>query len=300
MSIDKVSLEQLGAKVGHYTNKTTLTGCTVLLFDRPSICGVHTSGGAPGTRETDLLEPTCLVEHINAILLTGGSSFGLAAADGVMRFLDEKQVGFAVGKDKIPIVPAAVIYDRSVGKRSAPTSKQGYRACQKAAYSSPSSGNIGAGTGATVGKWSKKYAGAKGGFSVVTRKFKNINMAVAIAVNSYGNIVNPSNGATIAGATDANGKTIPFTSGTMAKKPMGNTTIGIIVTDALLTGSQAKRVAMMASDAIAKTASPSRTLYDGDTLFTVSTGRKKADINSLGIWATETAVEAIMKAVKTS
>ena len=294
----KTDLKNLAVKIGHYTNKKSITGCTAILFDEPATCGVSVAGGAPGTRETDFLDPTCLVEKVNAILLTGGSAFGLTATDGVLRYLSEKKIGFAVQDDLIPIVPAAVIYDRGIGEKSHPTLANGYKACVNASYITPISGNIGVGTGATVGKWSKTLTPSLGGFSAVTGKAGKISAVAIFAVNAFGNIVNPS-GEIVAGANNK-GKMIPFTSGGSAGsgKPMGNTTIGVIVTDAALTKAEAKRVAMAAHDGLARATSPAHTIYDGDTIFVASTGKKRVDMLSLCALAADLTAEAIVTAVR--
>lgn len=294
----RVSLKHLKTKIGHITHKKSRTGCTVLLFDSPSVCGVHTSGGAPGTRETALLDPTCLIERVNAILLTGGSAFGLAAADGVMRYCAEHNIGYAVGEDIIPIVPAAVIYDRNVGIKTAPTSRDGYNACKKADYISPAAGEIGAAAGATVGMWSERHKPSPGGMSVVVKKFGELTIGAVMVVNAFGNVVDPATGEVVAGAIDNEGRKVPFGDSRDIRTLAGNTTIGAILIDAALTKAQAKRVAIAAQDGLAKTIHPSHTLYDGDTIFAVSTGIKKADLNSMGIWASETAAEAVLKAVR--
>ncbi len=277
--------------------KNVRTGCTVLLLDSPSVCGVHTAGGAPGTRETDLLDPTCMVEKVNAIFLTGGSAFGLAGADGVMKYLAERKIGYKVGGDRVPIVPAAVIYDRQVGKPAAPGPKEGYRACLAADYNLPARRDMGAGCGATVGKFSIKLKPQSSGLGVVVRKFAgNISIAAVVVVNAFGNVIDPKDGSIIAGATDARNNKIPFSSAKIKEMPMANTTIGAIITNALLTKAQAKRVAMAAHDGLAKTIDPAHTLYDGDTLFALSTGNTKTDPNLLGIWAAQITAEAVLKA----
>lgn len=278
--------------------KRAQTGCSVLLFDSPAVCSVCVMGGAPGTRETDLLDPARTVEKVHGILLAGGSAFGLAAADGVMRFLAERNIGFAVGKDRVPIVPAAVIYDRGTGKPAAPGSKEGYAACKNAGYRIPAQRNIGAGCGATVGKFSRRFTPDKGGLAVIVERFqKGINMAAVVVVNAYGNVIRPENGAIVAGATDKKGGKVPFKEKYAKGLYRANTTIGAVITDAALTKSDAKRVAIAAHEGLAKTINPSHTMYDGDTLFVASTGKKKADINTLGIRAADIVSKAIIKAV---
>jgi len=295
---EAVSLKPLGAKIGHFTDKTAKTGCTVLLFDSPAVCGVQTRGGAPGTRETALLDPTCLVDRVNGILLTGGSSFGLAAADGVMRYLAERNAGFRVGDDVVPIVPAAVIYDRGVGRKTAPSAADGLKACKKASYSTPATGRMGAGAGAAIGKWSKRLKPDAGGTGIVLKKMGRITVCAVVVVNSFGSVVDPDTGNIVAGARDENGKLHPFRLADADASPMGNTIIGAVITDAGLTASDAERLASVAHDGIAKAVRPSHTLYDGDTLFAVSTGNRRADLNRLVILAADAVQDAVLLAAR--
>lgn len=291
------SLKPVRTRVGHATDKKAMTGCTVLLFDTPAVCSVHVAGGAPGTREIALLDPSCGNDSVHALLLTGGSAFGLAAADGVMKYLFERGIGFAVGDDRVPIVPAAVIYDRSVGKPAAPGPKDGYKACKNAGYDVTDRRDIGAGIGATVGKFSDKLRPDEGGISVVCERIGGITMAVAMVVNAVGNVLNPFTGEIIAGAKDKRGNMVHYSGGESGPVPGANTTIGAIVTNAALTKSQARRIAMMAHDGLAKTIYPSHTIHDGDTIFVASTGSKKGELNDLGIWAAEISARAVIRAV---
>lgn len=293
-----VSFKGLKTKIGHVTLKSKQTGCTVLLFDAPSVCSGHVAGGAPGTRDGDMLDPTCLVERANAILLTGGSAFGLAAADGVMRFLAEKKAGFAVGNDRIPIVPAAVIYDRAVGEPSFPTPGDGYKACANAVYSASKSGPVGVGCGATVGKFSKALKPGRGGFGAVCiRMPSGALMGAVVAVNAYGNVVDPKTGEIVAGASDKSGKKVPFGAAKRSGRAGENTAIGAVVTNALMTKTQAKRVSMAAHDGLARTILPSHTLYDGDIIYAVSTGRKKCDVIEICAFAAKAIETAVLRAV---
>lgn len=291
-------LKTLGTKVGHITKKSSMTGCTVLLFDRRAVCSVHVSGAAPGTRETDLLDPTCMVDRIDGLMLAGGSAFGLAAADGVMKYLSEQGRGMPVKSDRIPIVPTAVIYDRGVGKPDAPGAKDGYKACENAVYSVATQGRIGAGCGATVGKFSDKLTPDRGGFSIVCEKLPGgIIVAAFMVVNALGNVIDPASGQIIAGARDKKGNIKTSYAAKIESAPGTSTTIGAIVTNATLTKSQAKRVAMTAHDGLAKSLNPSHTLYDGDAIFVASTGGKKVDLSKLGIIAAELSASAVVKAV---
>jgi L-aminopeptidase/D-esterase-like protein len=243
------------------------------------------------------LDPTCANEEVHAILLTGGSAFGLAAADGVMRYLAERGIGFPVGNDRVPIVPAAVIYDRAVGKPAAPGPKEGYAACKNGRYELTTQSDIGAGCGATVGKFSKKLRHDRGGLSVLCERFGSVTLGAVMVVNAVGNVINPFTGEVIAGATDSHGYKVHFDGEDRGSIPGANTTIGAIITDAALTKSEAKRVAMMAHDGLAKVISPSHTLGDGDTIFVASTGKKKAELGDIGIWAAEISARAVIKAV---
>ncbi|MBI3582243.1 MAG: P1 family peptidase [Nitrospinae bacterium] len=288
----------LGTKIGHATLTSKKTGCTVLLFDSPAVCSGHVAGGAPGTRDGDMLDPSCLVQTVNAILLTGGSAFGLAAADGVMRFLAEKKAGFAVGRDRVPIVPAAVIYDRAVGEASYPAAKDGYRACKAAGYSAAKHGAVGVGCGATVGKFSKKLRPGRGGFGAVCLRMPSgALVGAAVGVNAYGNVVDPKNGEIVAGATDRKGRAVSFWDAEVSGRPGENTAIGAVVTDAFLTKAQARRVAMAAHDGLARTVMPSHTLYDGDAIYAASTGRKKAKMAEICAYAARVVELAVLKAV---
>ncbi|MBI5178035.1 MAG: P1 family peptidase [Nitrospinae bacterium] len=288
----------LKTRIGHATLKAARTGCTVLLFDAPAVCGVQVAGGAPGTRDTDMLDPSCLVERVNAILLTGGSAFGLASADGVMKFLAERKTGFKVGDDVVPIVPGAVIYDRRVGKRAAPTAKDGYRACKNAGYSIDDFGAVGAGCGALTGKFSAKLTPGMGGMAAVCLPTPSGALVGAVVVvNPFGNVVDPRTGEIVSGATDKKGMKVPFDGKNIRRSFGENTVIGSVVTDAALTKAQAKRVAMAAHDGIARTVSPAHTLYDGDVLFAASTGKRKADLNIICHWAALAVESAILKAV---
>lgn len=290
-------LKALGTRIGHATLARQKTGCTVLLFDAPAVCGVQVTGGAPGTRETDLLDPTCHVNEIHAILLTGGSAFGLAAADGVMRFLAERKIGYAVGTDRVPIVPAAVIYDRATGEPAAPTAKDGYAACQKAAYATRS-GAIGAGCGARVGKFAKNCTPDAGGIGVIVKKVGDITIAAVMVVNAFGNVIDPASGHIMAGATDKKGNKVPYAGGKTFGLAGSNTIIGAVITDAALTKAYAKRIAMAAHDGLARTVVPAHTMFDGDTIFAASTGEKKADINALIADAAQVTALAILAAVR--
>lgn len=297
-----------GIRVGHFTLPGGLTGCTVLLADGDgAVGGVAQRGGAPGTRETDLLDPTNLVERVNAVVLTGGSAFGLDSAQGVMRYLEEKNVGFKTAAGVVPIVPGAVIFDlQFVGASKArPTADCGYRAATAANSGAVGEGNVGAGAGATVGKIGGGRRPMKAGIGSAAIELPNgLVVGAIVAVNAVGDVIDPSTGAVVAGARDANGKLADarkvLRSGaqTTAPVPGENTTIGIVATNARLTKAQATRMALMADDGLARALFPSHTLGDGDTVFALATGawNGPADVSNVGALAADMMAEAIVRA----
>jgi L-aminopeptidase/D-esterase-like protein len=260
----------------------------VILFDKSSPASCHLYGGAPGTAEIDLLQPDSLATGIDALLLTGGSAFGLEAAGGVRRFLETKQRGFSAGPFRVPIVPAAVIFDLAIGggdKR--PTPDDGY-AASAAAWDRDdrSIGSIGAGTGATVAKYLGYDRRVKSGLSsrsVTTPE--GVTIGGLFVVNAFGAIVDPATGQLIAAPRDEQGRPIPYLDAPTPPPAFGNTTIGVIATDALLTKAEAQRVAKMATAGLCRAIDPVGTPYDGDIVFVVSTGEKKMDLAKLGAWA---------------
>ena len=292
-----------GIRVGHATNRRARTGCTVLLCMAGAAAGVDVRGFAPGTRETDAIRPGRRVGQAHGILLTGGSAFGLDAASGVMRFLEEHDAGFGTAHGVVPIVPAAVIYDLGVGDpRVRPDKAMGYRACKAATDAPVPTGRVGAGTGATVGKGPGLRA-AEGGIGSACAKLPNgVAVGALVVVNAVGNVVDPATGKTVAGARDGkSGRFVDVTPslrhGHAPRSPGTNTTIGVIATDAALSPVEANMVAAMAHDGIARAIRPSHTLYDGDTLFALSTGKRRADVNAVGILAAEVVAQAILNAV---
>ena len=292
-----------GIRVGHATNLRARTGCTVVLCMAGAAAGVDVRGFAPGTRETDAIRPGRRVGQAHGILLTGGSAFGLDAASGVMRFLEEQGAGFATAHGVVPIVPAAVIYDLGVGDAGVrPDKAMGYRACKAATDAPVPTGRVGAGTGATVGK-APGLRAADGGIGSACAKLPNgVAVGALVVVNAVGNVVDPATGETVAGARDEkSGHLVDVTSslkhGHAPRTPGTNTTIGVIATDAALSSVEANTVAAMAHDGIARAIRPSHTLYDGDTLFALSTGKRRADVNAVGILAAEVVSQAILNAV---
>jgi len=296
-----------GISVGHATDLNNLTGCTVVLCKEGAVGGVDQRGGAPGTRETDLLRPMHLVQEVHGVLLTGGSAFGLGAADGVMRYLEERGIGFDVGVTHVPIVPSAVLFDLAIGSSSTrPDAKMGYAACQEAHNGLIQEGNVGAGTGATVGKIMGRDQAMKSGLgSAALSLGQGLTVGALMAVNSFGDVVDPQTGAILAGArmpgTDRFANTLDTMMGlanTTTKSMPSNTVIGVVATNARLTKEQVNKVAQMAQDGVARTVRPAHTMYDGDTIFALATGKMHADVNLVGAYAAEMVAQAIVRAVR--
>ena len=293
-----------GIQVGHVANLRARTGCTVVLCMAGAAAGVDVRGFAPGTRETDAIRPGRRVGQVHGILLTGGSAFGLDAASGVMRFLEERGAGFATPHAVVPIVPAAVIYDLGVGDpRVRPDKAMGYRACKAATDKPVPTGRVGAGTGATVGK-APGLRPADGGIGSACAKLRNGVVVGALAVvNAVGSVVDPATGETVAGGRDdrsgrRGGAAPTLPRGRGSGMPGTNTTIGVVATDAALSPVEAGSVAAMAHDGLARAIRPAHTLYDGDTLFALSTGKRRADVNAVGVLAAEVVAQAILDAVR--
>jgi len=293
-----------GVKVGNAEDLKGGTGCTVIIIEKGAVCGVDVRGGAPGTRETDLLDPVNLVEKVHAIYIGGGSAFGLDGASGVMQYLEEKGIGFDTGVAKVPIVPGAIIFDLSVGDpHTWPGKQMGYKACQNAKTEFSKQGNMGAGVGCTVGKVFGMGQCMKGGLGMESIKVGNLIIGALAVVNAFGDIVDPETSSIIAGALSPDKKSFLNTEefvihGNVKEAPFKNTTIGIVATNAKLSKAMTKRVAMMAQDAIARTINPSHTMFDGDTVFALSTGEIEEDVNRVGVIATNMLEKAIINAVK--
>ncbi|MDR0653130.1 MAG: P1 family peptidase [Synergistaceae bacterium] len=307
-----------GIKIGHVTDLEKGTGCSVVIVEDPrgAVCGVDVRGGSPGTRETDLLDPTKTVQKANAVMLSGGSAFGLAAADGVMEFLEKKKIGFDVGLTVVPIVPSAVLFDLGLGDAFVrPDKSWGYKAAENAFAGSPwKDGNTGAGTGATVGKGTSAIGGVpmKGGLGSCAFKFGDLIMGAMVAVNAAGNVVDPATGDIVAGAIGKDEVFIDIETWTMndcyePPKAAENTTIGIIVTNVSLSQAQAKKLAEMAQDGFARAIKPTHTASDGDTIFVLSLDgvesksmiwkNVEVNMNLLGVLAVNAMQTAIVNAV---
>jgi L-aminopeptidase/D-esterase-like protein len=299
-----------GIEVGHYSDPRRPTGCSVVIARDGAVGGVDVRGAAPGTRETDLLDPSSLVNVVHAVLLSGGSAWGLDAACGVMRWLEENGIGLDVGNAPgqcVPIVPAAVLFDLHVGDaRVRPNADAGYAACQAASMQSPAQGNVGAGAGAVVGKLFGMARAMKGGIGSAAVCVDGVTVGALIAVNALGDVVDPASGTPIAGALDGDRKALCNTVAALlaGEAPLlglsgTNTTIGVIATDAPLTKAQAKRLAGAGHDGLARAVRPVHTMSDGDTLFALATGQTRAaDFNLLCVMAGEAVARACVNAVR--
>ena len=298
-----------GIRVGHFTLAERPTGCTVILADSVgAVAGVSQRGGAPGTRDISLLDPANAIERIHAITLSGGSSFGLGAADGVVRYLEERGIGVRFGGSVIPIVPAAIIFDLRIGDgRIRPTADCGYRAAAAASTGGVAEGNVGAGRGATVGKLGGANRSAmKGGVGTASiRTPDGLVVGALVVVNAVGDVIDPTTGRVVAGTRNADGsladaRTILRGGASISGPAPGeNTTIGVVATNARLTKAQMERVAMMADDGLARAINPVHTMSDGDTMFSLATGHWDglADVSRIGALAAEVVAEAIVRAV---
>ena len=317
MKLNNAITDVRGIEVGHAQNANALTGCTVILCRKGSVAGVDVRGGAPGTRETDLLDPVNLVQKVHAIVLAGGSAFGLEAATGVMRYLEEQKIGFNTGVAKVPIVPAAILYDLNLGRADVrPDAAMGYLAASQASSAPPAEGNIGAGTGASVGKMFGNSLAMKSGLGTASMDIGGgVIVGAIVAVNAWGDVIDPQTNQISAGLRS--GKVGPLQVGkkeyfadtlAMLKTPVGrsvlglatraNTVIGVVATNAGLTKTQATKVAQMAHNGLARTIRPAHMMFDGDAIFALSTSTKKADVSTIGAFAAEVMAQAIVRGVK--
>ena len=287
-----------GIRVGHATDAEGLTGCTVVLCPPGTIGSGEVRGGAPGTRETDLLRPGMLVEEVHAILLTGGSAFGLAAADGVMRYLEEQGIGFDAEVARVPIVPAAVLFDLGIGDPGArPGPDEGYAACASASHEVPE-GSVGAGTGATVAKVRGLSHAMKGGVGTASVERDGLIVGALFAVNALGEIVDD-DGAVLVGARGGQDDGTPEDAEPPEQTPpLGNTTIGVVATNARLSKERAHLLALACHDGLARAIRPSHTIWDGDTVFTLATGEVDASQALVEELAEQVVAEAIRRGVR--
>ncbi|MDW8366114.1 MAG: P1 family peptidase [Abditibacteriales bacterium] len=301
-----------GIWVGHDTNQEAATGCTVIIAEGGAVGGVDVRGGAASTRGTDMLNPLNLVERVNAIVLTGGSAFGLDAACGVMEWLEARGVGFDVGVTKVPIVSAAVIFDLSIGSASVrPDRASGRRACEAATPRATAQGNVGVGTGATVGKLWGMPSAMKGGLGVASLTLPDgVVVGALVVVNAFGDVRDWRTGELLAGARDPQTGRLANTVEQMKQgvlrrsfaPPVNvwgmNTTLGVVATNAALTKTQATKIAQMAHDGLARSIAPVHTMFDGDAIFALSCGDQSCDLNLIGVVAAEVVAEAINNAVR--
>lgn len=310
-----------GILVGHWSDPVAATGCTAVLCPAGAVAGVDVRGGAPGTRETALLDPTCTVEQAHGIVLAGGSAFGLAAADGAMRWLEERGHGFNVGVAHVPIVPAAILFDLIIGRADVrPDAAAGYAACEAAHAGPVIEGSVGAGTGATVGKLRGVAHATKGGVGSAARHFSTPNGELIVAalavVNAWGDVFDPTNSQTIAGVRGDDGHSFPgaLTLATAALDPtraeawarlsqppdssMTNTTLVVVATNARLSKTAANKVAQMAHDGLARTIRPVHTPLDGDVVFALSHGDLPVEMGLVGAHAADVVATAIVRGVR--
>ncbi len=300
-----------GLQVGHFTLSERLTGCSVVLALDGAVGAVDVRGAAPGTRETDLLDPANLVDTVHAVLLSGGSAFGLDAATGVVRWLEEHHIGFETGYGRVPIVPAAVLFDLPVVRdgdnpKARPGADAGYAACEAASGHLPAAGNVGAGAGACVGKLFGLDRCMKGGTGHASVRVGPWVVGAMVACNAVGDVIDPATGQVLAGARTEDGQKLldtqrAFLSGDRGNRPLPgtNTTIGVVATNATLSKTQAKRLAMSAHDGLARSIRPAHTTLDGDTLFAMATGTETGtpDLMLLTVMAAEATARATVDAI---
>ena len=299
-----------GIEVGHFTMAERPTGCTVVLVESGAVVGGDVRGGAPGTRETGLLDPVNTIQQAHAVVLSGGSAFGLSVADGVMRYLEENGIGVAFGGARVPIVPAAVLFDLSVGERPdiRPGADCGYQAALSASSQPTPEGNVGAGAGATVGKLLGMERAMKGGIgSAAIQLNDGLIVAALVAVNAVGDVIDPQTGRVVAGARTEDGERMVDVRALLRDwrssgggRPGENTTLAVVATNARLDKAQVNKVAQMAHDGYARAIYPVHTPADGDAIFALATGDHDGSTNLLviGALAADVVAEAIVRAVR--
>lgn len=297
-----------GIKVGHEQNLEAATGCTVIICEKGATAGVDVRGGSPGTRETDLLNPVNMVQQIHAVMLSGGSAFGLDAASGAMKYLEERNIGFDVQVTKVPIVCSAVLFDLVVGNyKIRPDLEMGYKACTNATNTECPNGTVGAGTGATVGKLLGLQRAMKGGLGSYALQVGDLKVGAIVAVNCLGDVIDPLTGKIMAGLLNEDLQTFAGTEDEMmaqyAKKKnlfSGNTTIGVVATNGEFTKSEINKIASMSHNGYARTMRPAHSIFDGDTIFALSTGKVQADISTVGFLAARAMEQAVLNAIKSA
>ena len=317
MKLQNAITDVPGIEVGHAQDEESLTGCTVVLCRKGAVGGVDVRGGAPGTRETDLLNPLNLVQKVHAVVLAGGSAFGLEAASGVMRYLEERKIGFNTGVAKVPIVPSAILFDLNLGRSDRrPDAQMGYEAAASASTVAPREGNFGVGTGASIGRMFGLNQSMKSGVGTASMDVGGgVVVGALVAVNAFGDVIDPQTGKILAGLRSRKSKsmrvgepgyfgdTLKLMKTFYGRQVMSfathfNTVIGVVATNAKFNKAEATKVAQMAHDGSARTVRPAHTMLDGDTLFALSTGGRRADVSTVGACAAEVTAQAILRAVR--
>lgn len=304
--MNEIDIMQVGGfKVGHAQDTEGATGCTVILCDRMSPAGLDVRGGGPASRESQILNPVAAAEGINAVLLSGGSAFGLDAAGGVQRYLEERDIGFDVGVTKVPLVSQSCLFDLGVGSKDArPTAAMAYEACCRASYETPDLGNAGAGTGCTIGKYRGMERAMKSGFGTYALQAGALKVGALVAVNALGDVYGPE-GQLVAGLLnrEKNGLSSTleelFADVTLAENLFtGNTTLGVVVTNARLNKTQLTKIAGMTHNGYARAIRPVHTTADGDSIYALSVGEVSGDVNVVGAMAARAMERAIVRAVQ--
>jgi len=316
MKLNNAITDIPGIQVGHAQDMEALTGCTVILCPDGAVGGVDQRGGGVSARQVDALRPLHVVKKAHAIMLAGGSAFGLDSASGAMKYLEEQGIGLDVRVARVPIVPTAILFDLGIGRSEVrPGPDMGYQACLNASPDPPMQGNIGAGTGATVGKILGPKQAMKAGIGTASMDIGGgVVVGAIVAVNAFGDVIDPRNGAVIAGARAADvgplhigaegffADTLRVMKSLVGRTVLGfasrgNTVIGVVATNAQLNKEGANKVAQMAHDGLARTIRPAHTMVDGDTIFALATGKKKADVNIVGAFGAEIFAQAVLNAV---
>ena len=306
--MNEIDIMQVGGfKVGHAQDTEGATGCTVILCDRMSPAGLDVRGGGPASRESQILNPVAAAEGINAVLLSGGSAFGLDAAGGVQRYLEERDIGFDVGVTKVPLVSQSCLFDLGVGSKDArPTAAMAYEACCRASYETPALGNTGAGTGCTIGKYRGMERAMKSGFGTYALQAGALKVGALVAVNALGDVYGPE-GRPVAGLLNREKTGLSstleelFADVTLAENLFtGNTTLGVVVTNARLNKTQLTKIAGMTHNGYARAIRPVHTTADGDSIYALSVGEVPGDVNVVGAMAALAMERAIVRAVQSA
>ncbi len=296
----------LGVKIGNAEDYKAATGCTVIICEEGAIAGVDVRGGAPGTRETDLLNPVNLIDKVHGVVLSGGSAFGLDAASGVMEYLECRNVGFNAGLAKVPIVTGAVLFDLGLGNpKIRPDKKMGFDACINAENNLFKEGTAGAGTGATVGKILGMQYAMKGGLGASCVKIGDLYVGAIVAVNCLGDVIDPDSNRILAGTLTVNGIGFANSEKFLINNPLlkkntfaNNTTIGVVITNAYFSKAHINKIASMAHNGYARSIRPSHTMHDGDTIFALSLGDIEADISAVGTIAAKVIEQAVLNGIR--